>query len=142
MWQKKKNILIPWFQIKTWFQNRRMKFKRQTQDARVEALFSGLFVPYHCYPEIQTSSYPHGMEFNIASSSSAAVPCVSLHTPMPSPALLLPPAPTQSIQAVVPSPALLLPPAPGFSSYPSAISPVSLTKDPNRLRFQPYLPSS
>ncbi|XP_059585991.1 homeobox protein MSX-1-like [Alligator mississippiensis] len=129
-------------QIKTWFQNRRMKFKRQTQDARVEALFSGLFVPYHCYPEIQTSSYPHGMEFNIASSSSAAVPCVSLHTPMPSPALLLPPAPTQSIQAVVPSPALLLPPAPGFSSYPSAISPVSLTKDPNRLRFQPYLPSS
>uniref|UniRef100_A0A8C9UIM2 Homeobox domain-containing protein n=1 Tax=Serinus canaria TaxID=9135 RepID=A0A8C9UIM2_SERCA len=26
--------------IKTWFQNRRMKFKRQTQDARIEALFS------------------------------------------------------------------------------------------------------
>uniref|UniRef100_A0A493TGD5 Homeobox domain-containing protein n=1 Tax=Anas platyrhynchos platyrhynchos TaxID=8840 RepID=A0A493TGD5_ANAPP len=27
-------------QIKTWFQNRRMKFKRETQDARVEALVS------------------------------------------------------------------------------------------------------
>ncbi|XP_009976490.1 PREDICTED: homeobox protein vex1-like, partial [Tauraco erythrolophus] len=56
-------------QIKTWFQNRRMKFKRQTQDARVEALFSGLLLPYHCYPDISTSSYSHGMDVNVSSTS-------------------------------------------------------------------------
>ncbi|KAG6935929.1 VENT homeobox, partial [Chelydra serpentina] len=124
-------------QIKTWFQNRRMKFKRQTQDARVEALFSGLLLPYH-YPEIQTPNYPPGMEFS--ASSAAAVTC-SLHPAMPSPALLLPSAPTQSLQPVVPTPALLVSAAPGFS-YQSTIPTVSLTQDHNRLRFQPYLPPS
>ncbi|XP_067409007.1 homeobox protein vex1-like [Emydura macquarii macquarii] len=127
-------------QIKTWFQNRRMKFKRQTQDARVEALFSGLLLPYHRYPEIQAPSYPHGMEFSVSSSPAAAVTC-SLHPAMPSPALLLPPAPAQSLQPVVPTPALLLPAAPGFS-YHSTIPKVSLTQEHNRLRFQPYLPPS
>nr|XP_023956880.2 homeobox protein vex1 [Chrysemys picta bellii] len=124
-------------QIKTWFQNRRMKFKRQTQDARVEALFSGLLLPYR-YSEIQTPNYPPGMEFNV--SSAAAVTC-SLHPAMPTPALLLPPAPTQSLQPVVPTPALLVSAAPGFS-YQSTIPTVSLTQDHNRLRFQPYLPPS
>ncbi|CAM4702146.1 uncharacterized protein [Lepidochelys kempii] len=124
-------------QIKTWFQNRRMKFKRQTQDARIEALFSGLLLPYP-YPEIQTPSYPPGMEFNV--SSAAAVTC-SLHPAMPSPALLLPPAPAQSLQAVVPAPTLLVTAAPGFS-YQSTVPTVSLTQNHNRLRFQPYLPPS
>ncbi|KAM9133242.1 LOW QUALITY PROTEIN: uncharacterized protein ACDP82_009102 [Pangshura tecta] len=124
-------------QIKTWFQNRRMKFKRQTQDARVEALFSGLLLPYR-YPEIQTPNYSPGMEFNV--SSAAAVTC-SLHPAMPNPALLLPPAPTQSLQPVVPTPALLVSAAPGFS-YQSTIPTLSLTHDHNRLRFQPYLPPS
>ncbi|XP_053548886.1 homeobox protein VENTX [Bombina bombina] len=40
-------------QIKTWFQNRRMKFKRQSQDAKVEAFFSRLYVPYYGYTDFQ-----------------------------------------------------------------------------------------
>ncbi|XP_050755264.1 homeobox protein vex1-like [Gymnogyps californianus] len=123
-------------QIKTWFQNRRMKFKRQTQDARVEALFSGLFLPYHCYPDIATSSYSHGMDINVSSTST-----VSLHPAMPSPALLLPSVPTQSLQPILPSPALLLPPSPGLSCYSSVIPAMTLTDDHRRLRFQPFLPS-
>ncbi|CAH2322411.1 homeobox vex1-like [Pelobates cultripes] len=43
-------------QIKTWFQNRRMKYKRQKQDARVDAIFSRLYFPYYGYPDIQTQS--------------------------------------------------------------------------------------
>ncbi|XP_074448375.1 homeobox protein vex1-like [Larus michahellis] len=122
-------------QIKTWFQNRRMKFKRQTQDARVEALFSGLFLPY-CYPDIANSSYSQGMDINVSSTST-----VSLHPAMPSPALLLPSVPAQSLQPVLPSPALLLPPSPGLSCYSSVIPATTLTDDHKRLRFQPYLPS-
>ncbi|XP_064320545.1 homeobox protein vex1-like [Phalacrocorax carbo] len=123
-------------QIKTWFQNRRMKFKRQTQDARVEALFSGLFLPYRCYPDVATSRYSHGMDISISSTSA-----VSLHTAMPSPSLLLPSVPAQSLQPVLPSPALLLPPSPGLSCYSSVIPAMTLTDDHKRLRFQPYLPS-
>nr|XP_009676198.1 PREDICTED: homeobox protein VENTX [Struthio camelus australis] len=123
-------------EIKTWFQNRRMKFKRQTQDARVEALFSGLFLPYHCYPDIVTSSYSHGMDVSVSSTST-----VTLHPAMPSPALLLPPVPSQALEPVLPSPGLVLPPSPKFSSYPSVIPAMTLTKDHKRLRFQPNLPS-
>uniref|UniRef100_A0A8C5PL39 Homeobox domain-containing protein n=1 Tax=Leptobrachium leishanense TaxID=445787 RepID=A0A8C5PL39_9ANUR len=43
-------------QIKTWFQNRRMKFKRQRQDARVDAFFSRLYLPYYSYSDVQTPS--------------------------------------------------------------------------------------
>ncbi|XP_064370533.1 homeobox protein vex1-like [Dromaius novaehollandiae] len=124
-------------QIKTWFQNRRMKFKRQTQDARVEALFSGLFLPYHCYPDIVASRYSHGMDVSVSSTST-----VTLHPAMPSPALLLPTVPPQSLEPVLPSPGLVVPPSPEFSSYPSVIPTMTVTKDQKRLRFQPYLPSS
>ncbi|KAM6066885.1 uncharacterized protein VSU04_006362 [Chlamydotis macqueenii] len=123
-------------QIKTWFQNRRMKFKRQTQDARVEALFSGLFLPYHCYPDIAASNYSHRMDVNVSSTST-----VSLHPAMPSPALLLPSVPAQSLHPVLPNPALLLSPSPGLSCCSSVIPAVTLTDDHKRLRFQPYLPS-
>ncbi|KAM6104887.1 uncharacterized protein FYW35_012326 [Pterocles gutturalis] len=123
-------------QIKTWFQNRRMKFKRQTQDARVEALFSSLFLPYHCYPDIATSSCSYGTDVNVSSTSA-----VSLHPAIPSPALVLPSVPAQSLQPVLPSPALLLPLSPGLSCYSSMIPAVTLTDDHKRLMFQPYLPS-
>ncbi|OWK62340.1 Homeobox protein vex1 [Lonchura striata] len=123
-------------QIKTWFQNRRMKFKRQTQDAKIEALFSGLFLPYHCYPDMATSSYPHGVDVNVSAASA-----VSLHPALPNPALLLPSVPAQSLQPVLPSPALLLPPGPGLSCYSSVLPAVTLTTEHKRLMFQPDLPS-
>ncbi|CAN8216212.1 unnamed protein product [Coccothraustes coccothraustes] len=123
-------------QIKTWFQNRRMKFKRQTQDARIEALFSSLFLPYHCYPDTATSTYPHGVDVNVSATSAA-----SLHPAVPNPALLLPSVPAQSLQTVLPSPDLLLPPGPGLSCYSSVFPAVTLTTEHKRLMFQPDLPS-
>ncbi|XP_041317087.1 homeobox protein vex1-like [Pyrgilauda ruficollis] len=110
-------------QIKTWFQNRRMKFKRQTQDARIEALFSGLLLPYHSYPDMATSSYPHGMDVNVSASSA-----VSLH-PAVTNSALLPSVPAQSLQPVLPSPALLLPSGPGLSCYSSVLPAVTLTTE-------------
>nr|XP_054493817.1 homeobox protein vex1-like [Agelaius phoeniceus] len=92
-------------EIKTWFQNRRMKFKRQTQDARIEALFSGLFLPYHCYPDTATSSYPHGVDVNVSATSAA-----SLHPAVPNPALLLPSVPAQSLPPVLPTSMAVYPP--------------------------------
>lgn len=137
IWKRNKGfgfwLFFSYCQIKTWFQNRRMKFKRQTQDARIEALFSGLFSPCHCHPDTATSSYPHGLDIN----ASAA----SLHPAMPNPALLLPSVPTQSLQPVLPSPAFLLPPGPGLSCYSSVLPAVTLTTEHNRLMFQPDLPS-
>ncbi|XP_005520905.1 PREDICTED: homeobox protein VENTX [Pseudopodoces humilis] len=109
-------------QIKTWFQNRRMKFKRQTQDARIEALFSGLFLSYH-YSDTATSSYPHGVDVDVS-----ATAAVSLHPAVPNPALL-PSVPAQSLQPVLPSPALLLPPGPGLSCYSSVLPAVTLTTE-------------
>uniref|UniRef100_A0A8C0ZJE4 Homeobox domain-containing protein n=1 Tax=Cyanistes caeruleus TaxID=156563 RepID=A0A8C0ZJE4_CYACU len=109
-------------QIKTWFQNRRMKFKRQTQDARIETLFSGLFLPYR-YSDTATSSYPHGVDVNVS-----ATAALSLHPAVPNPALL-PSVPAQSLQPVLPSPALLLPPGPGLSCYSSVLPAVTLTTE-------------
>ncbi|XP_023785011.1 barH-like 1 homeobox protein [Cyanistes caeruleus] len=108
--------------IKTWFQNRRMKFKRQTQDARIETLFSGLFLPYR-YSDTATSSYPHGVDVNVS-----ATAALSLHPAVPNPALL-PSVPAQSLQPVLPSPALLLPPGPGLSCYSSVLPAVTLTTE-------------
>ncbi|XP_064572678.1 homeobox protein vex1-like isoform X1 [Zonotrichia leucophrys gambelii] len=123
-------------QIKTWFQNRRMKFKRQTQDARIEALFSGLFLPCHCYPDTAASSCPHGVDVNVPATSAA-----SLHPAVPNPALLLPSVPAQSLQPVLPSPALLLPPGPGLSCCSSVLPAMTLNTEHKRLMFQPDLPS-
>lgn len=113
-----------------------MKFKRQTQDARIEALFSGLFLPYHCYSDTAAASHPHGVDVNVSAAS------VSLHPAMPNPALLLPSAPAQSLQPLLSSPALLLPPGSGLSCYSSVLPAVTLSTEHKRLMFQPGLPSS
>eukprot|EP00076_Gallus_gallus_P009917 XP_004942219.1 homeobox protein vex1-like [Gallus gallus] len=123
-------------QIKTWFQNRRMKFKRETQDARVEALVSGLFLPYHCYPDTVTPSCLHGMDVSVSSN-----PSTPLHPAGPGPALLVPPVAAQLPQAALPGTALLLPPGPALPTYSAVIPAVTLTNDHKGLRFQPYLPS-
>ncbi|XP_067995340.1 homeobox protein vex1-like [Melanerpes formicivorus] len=100
-------------QIKTWFQNRRMKFKRQTQDARVEALFSGLFLPYHRCPDIVTSSCSHEMDINASST-----PTVCLHPAMPSPALL--PFQLSPFSQLCQIQLYYCLPSPGLSCYSSA----------------------
>ncbi|XP_048801774.1 homeobox protein vex1-like [Lagopus muta] len=123
-------------QIKTWFQNRRMKFKRETQDARVEALVSGLFLPYHHYPDAVTPSCLHGLDISVSSTLSAP-----LHPAGLSPSLLAPPVPAQLSQAALPGTALLLPPGPALPAYSAVIPAVTLTNDHKGLRFQPYLPS-
>ncbi|XP_064519914.1 homeobox protein vex1-like [Pseudopipra pipra] len=118
-------------QIKTWFQNRRMKFKRQTQDARIEALFSGLFLPHHYYPDMATSSYSHGMCVNVSTSA------VTLHPTVLNP-VLLPSVLAQSHQPFLPNPSLQLPPSPGLSCYSSVIPAVTLTTEHKRLTSQSY----
>ncbi|XP_038629508.1 homeobox protein vex1-like isoform X2 [Scyliorhinus canicula] len=46
-------------QVKTWFQNRRMKLKQQLQDAQAEAFKSRLFLQYFSHPYISINSqYP------------------------------------------------------------------------------------
>ncbi|XP_078079039.1 uncharacterized protein LOC144500236 [Mustelus asterias] len=59
-------------QVKTWFQNRRMKFKQQLQDAQAEAFKSRLFLQYFShpyasihsqYPMADSSLFPHCVKF-------------------------------------------------------------------------------
>ncbi|KAM4636945.1 homeobox protein vex1-like [Discoglossus pictus] len=85
-------------QIKTWFQNRRMKFKRQSQDARVEAFFSGLYVPLS---DLRTPQGPIQPEF--------AFPAPPLASALP----LYPLQPVAVRPGHSPSPV----PAPHFGSY-------------------------
>lgn len=113
-----------------------MKFKRETQDARVEALVSGLFLPYHHYPDTVTPSCLHGVDISVSSTLSAP-----LHPAGLSPSLLAPPVPAQLSQAALPGTALLLPPGPALPAYSAVIPAVTLTNDHKGLRFQPYLPS-
>ncbi|XP_061204918.1 homeobox protein vex1-like [Neopsephotus bourkii] len=51
-----------------------MKLRRQTQEARLEALFSGLFLPYRHYPDLATSNCSHETDVNISSTSSFPSP--------------------------------------------------------------------
>lgn len=113
-----------------------MKFKRETQDARVEALVSGLFLPYHHYPDAVTPSCLHGLDISVSPTLSAP-----LHPAGLSPSLLAPPVPAQLSQAALPGTALLLPPGPALPAYSAVIPAVTLTNDHKGLRFQPYLPS-
>uniref|UniRef100_UPI00398F008C homeobox protein ceh-12-like n=1 Tax=Pristiophorus japonicus TaxID=55135 RepID=UPI00398F008C len=46
-------------QVKTWFQNRRMKLKQQLQDAQAEAFKSRLFLQYFSHPYLSIRSLYH-----------------------------------------------------------------------------------
>ncbi|XP_030060822.1 homeobox protein vex1-like [Microcaecilia unicolor] len=113
-------------QIKTWFQNRRMKFKRQTQDARVEAFFSGLLQSHYTCPESQAPSCPAQRVFS-ASPCSLPTSTLGYSFLTPHPFLSVPGPPLQ--------PALL--PVPGLCSIPPP-APLSLAQEFNSPRLYPY----
>ncbi|KAE8590401.1 hypothetical protein XENTR_v10018047 [Xenopus tropicalis] len=111
-------------QIKTWFQNRRMKFKRQTQDARVEAFFSGLYLPYYGYPDLPTPGYSVQSEFPVLAPQTMAassIPFGPLHSTVMSPGL---------------HPAI---PSANLGSYPcSSMLVRPILNEPTRQRYSPY----
>ncbi|OCT71634.1 homeobox protein vex1-like [Xenopus laevis] len=112
-------------QIKTWFQNRRMKFKRQTQDARVEAFFSGLYVPYYGYPDLPTPGYSVQPEFSVLAPHTMAASSV----------------PFSPLQSTVISPGLhpTTIPSANFGSYPcSSMLVHPMLNEPTRQRYSPY----
>ncbi|KAM4034384.1 homeobox protein vex1-like [Anomaloglossus baeobatrachus] len=61
-------------QIKTWFQNRRMKYKRQSKDARYEAVFSGV-----CFPYYNSSDFPASNIFARSELTLPMAPMAPLH---------------------------------------------------------------
>ncbi|XP_077310001.1 homeobox protein vex1-like [Lithobates pipiens] len=111
-------------QIKTWFQNRRMKFKRQSQDAQVEALFSGFYMPYYGYSDFQTPACPVRPELAMP-----LAPPVSTHHPA-----------SLSTAMITPRnyPSSMMPPG-NFGSYPCPSVLVHPSfKESYGLRYSPY----
>ncbi|XP_069468176.1 homeobox protein vex1-like [Ambystoma mexicanum] len=115
--------------IKTWFQNRRMKFKRQNQDARVEALFSGFILPYASYQEAITPDCIARNTFSVPTSpcSTAAVSG-------------LPNVPLQSAHGPSGCQPISIP-ALGLCSYPATMLPLPFPGEYSSPRFHPYFPS-
>ncbi|KAG8551719.1 hypothetical protein GDO81_004230 [Engystomops pustulosus] len=97
-------------QIKTWFQNRRMKFKRQSQDARVEAFFSGLYLPYYNYSDFQPPSCSVRPDLSVPLTPPSPVhPYGTLPTSVIRPGLHAPPITAPSLGSF-PHPSMLVHP--------------------------------
>ncbi|XP_078497265.1 homeobox protein vex1-like [Lissotriton helveticus] len=114
--------------IKTWFQNRRMKFKRQSQDARVEAFFSSLLLPYSSYPELPTADC---LQRSPLSGPTPA--CTASPDGHPSASL----QPSHGLSGLQPVPLTAL----GFYPYAPAVLPLPLHGEYSSPRFHPYFPS-
>ncbi|KAJ1141507.1 hypothetical protein NDU88_007837 [Pleurodeles waltl] len=113
--------------IKTWFQNRRMKFKRQSQDARVEAFFSSLLLPYSSFPEVPAADCLQRSPL-----SGPAPPCTASPDGLPSVSL----QPSHGLPGLQPVPLTAM----GFYPYPPAVLPLPLHGEYSP-RFHPYFPS-
>ncbi|KAG9470181.1 hypothetical protein GDO78_018677 [Eleutherodactylus coqui] len=95
-------------QIKTWFQNRRMKFKRQSQDARVEALLSGRHFPHYNYLDFQQPSC--SVQPDLAMPLAPPIhPYGALQAPVTMPALHAAPIPPLSLGSYPYPPVLVHP---------------------------------
>ncbi|KAM8924782.1 homeobox protein VENTX [Pelodytes ibericus] len=111
-------------QIKTWFQNRRMKYKRQNQDARVDAFFSRLYAPYYGFQDYPSAGCP-------------VQPDLAVSIPPTMPAMPFTPV-HQAVRPGLHPPAPIFSP-PNFGSYPctSMLLPPALN-EPVGQRFHPY----
>lgn len=104
-------IVFPPFQIRNWFQNRRMKLKRTVQDALAHACQANVASQFMHYPELQTyrpgpypryqeapaaASYvnPHNLQYNSPLPGVSTLPLDSFYQYSSLPGVMLPSATT------------------------------------------------